>query len=79
MAILRIKDSAGKEIEIPAIKGKSAYSYAKDGGYAGTEAEFANLLGDIDQLQASIADLKSSGIIVVQDGNTLTIDSGGEE
>lgn len=28
--------------------GKSAYEYAKEGGYTGTEAEFAQLLGDIN-------------------------------
>jgi hypothetical protein len=40
MAILKLKDNNGNIIEIPAIKGdtgKSAYEYAKEGGYAGTE------------------------------------------
>ena len=44
MSILRVKDDKGNIIPIPAIKGKSAYEYAKDGGYTGTEAEFAQKL-----------------------------------
>lgn len=45
MAVLTVRDKNGKEIEIPAIKGKSAYSYARDGGYTGTEAEFTQSMG----------------------------------
>lgn len=51
MAILTIRDANGKEYEIPAIKGKngkSAYDYAKEGGYTGTEEEFAVLLSKMD-------------------------------
>lgn len=48
MAILKIRDEAGNVFEVPAIKGKSAYQYAQDGGYTGTEAEFARLLGEMD-------------------------------
>ena len=33
MAILKVKDANGNVTEIPAIRGKSAYAYAKDGGY----------------------------------------------
>lgn len=40
MAILKVKDNNGNEIPIPAIRGKSAYQYAKEGGYTGTEDEF---------------------------------------
>lgn len=42
--ILRIRQRDGSVIEVPvgmAANGKSAYEYAKDGGYTGTEAEFA--------------------------------------
>jgi hypothetical protein len=42
--ILRIRQPDGSIIEVPvgmAANGKSAYEYAKDGGYTGTEAEFA--------------------------------------
>ena len=44
MPILRVKDEHGNEIPIPAIRGKSAYEYAKDGGYTGTEDEFKTKL-----------------------------------
>lgn len=44
MAILKVRDNNGNIIEIPAISGKSAYEYAKEGGYAGTEQEFMDLL-----------------------------------
>lgn len=44
MAILKIKDDAGNWFDIPAIKGKSAYQYALDGGFTGTEEEFAEML-----------------------------------
>ena len=47
MAILKVRDNNGNIIEIPAMKGengKSAYEYAKEGGYAGTEQEFMELL-----------------------------------
>jgi hypothetical protein len=46
--ILSVYDENGNEVDIPAIRGKSAYQYAKDGGYAGTETEFATLLGNIE-------------------------------
>jgi hypothetical protein len=46
MAILKIRDKDGKVTEILSIKGKSAYEYAKDGGYTGTEEEFAYKLNN---------------------------------
>lgn len=49
MSILKVRDKNGNVIDIPAIRGKSAYQYAKDGGYAGTEAEFAEMLADADK------------------------------
>lgn len=45
--ILKIRDKDGNVSSIPAIKGtpgKSAYEYAKDAGYTGTEEEFAEQL-----------------------------------
>lgn len=53
MAILKIRDNNGNITEIPAIKGdtgatgKSAYAYAKDGGYTGTEEEFEKAIADL--------------------------------
>jgi hypothetical protein len=42
--VLSVYDEAGNRIPIPAIRGKSAYSYAQDGGYTGTEEDFAKKL-----------------------------------
>ena len=50
MPFLRIRDKDGNFVPIEAIKGddgKNAYEYAKDGGYQGTEAEFAALLNGL--------------------------------
>lgn len=41
--ILRVNID-GVWVDIPALRGKSAYDYAKDGGYTGTEEEFAQML-----------------------------------
>lgn len=40
MATFKVRDKDGKVIPIPALRGKTAYEYAKDGGYTGTEEEF---------------------------------------
>ena len=40
-AILKVRDANGTVHEIHSLKGKSAYQYAQDGGYTGTDAEFA--------------------------------------
>ena len=58
MSILKIRDKNGNVIEVPALKGndgKSAYEYAKDGGYTGTEAEF------IAKMSESIIPIESGG------------------
>lgn len=44
--ILRVKDSSGTFKDIIAICGKSAYQYAVEGGYKGTEEEFMELLAN---------------------------------
>ena len=49
MNVLYIRDASGKFIPVPTISGrngKSAYQYAQDGGYTGTEAEFAAKLAE---------------------------------
>lgn len=43
-AILKVRDVDGTVHEIHALQGKSAYQYAVEGGYTGTEAEFATKL-----------------------------------
>lgn len=71
MSVLSIYDEQGNEIPIPSIKGKSAYEYAKDGGYTGTEAEFAKeLAGTVesatlstDYIDGKITFYKKSGIV----------------
>ena len=50
MKIMKVKQQDGSIVSIPlgqGANGKSAYEYAKDGGYTGTEAEFAVLLAGI--------------------------------
>lgn len=72
MSVLYIRDASGKFIPVPAINGqdgqpgkdgadgKTAYQYAQDGGYAGTEAEFAQKLAqeipETYELPAATAD-----------------------
>ena len=53
--ILSVYDENGNRVEVPAIRGKSAYQYAKDGGYTGTEEEFAEKQAQVipDSLPAS--------------------------
>lgn len=51
MKIMRVKQQDGTLVDVPFGKGadgKSAYQYAKDGGYTGTEAEFTQLLGNLN-------------------------------
>ena len=40
-SILKVRDADGTVHEIYALQGKSAYAYAVEGGYTGTEEEFA--------------------------------------
>ena len=43
-AILKVRDEDEAVHEIHSLQGKSAYQYAQDGGYTGTETEFADKL-----------------------------------
>lgn len=55
--------------------GKSAYSYAQDGGYTGTEAEFAAKLADTDTEDEALELLAEIGMIsplVGEDGIIIT-------
>ena len=45
-AILKVRDADGTVHEIYALQGKSAYQYAVEGGYTGTEEEFAAKLAE---------------------------------
>ena len=49
MGVIKIKNENGEIIGLPAIKGangKSAYAFAKEAGYTGTEEEFASSLAN---------------------------------
>lgn len=55
--------------------GKSAYSYAQDGGYTGTEAEFAAKLADTDTEDEALELLAEAGMIlplIGEDGIIVT-------
>lgn len=79
MAILKLKDKDGNVIPIPAIAGppgKSAYEYAKDGGYTGTEEEFKAKLAlenptreEFSQLQDTKVDNPSTAKV----GQTIVV------
>ena len=45
-SMLKVRDADGTVHEIYALQGKSAYQYAVEGGYTGTEAEFAAKLAE---------------------------------
>lgn len=50
MVTMRVKQQDGSTVDIPIGKGadgKSAYKYAQEGGYTGTEAEFMALLANM--------------------------------
>jgi hypothetical protein len=63
MAILSARDKNGKIIDIPAITGetgKSAYKYAQEGGYEGTEEEFKiKLAREVPDVTQEIGDSES--------------------
>ena len=53
MKIMRVKQPDGSYVDIPLGKGadgKTAYEYAVEGGYAGTELEFTQALGEIQEV-----------------------------
>lgn len=61
--------------EFDGADGKSAYSYAQDGGYTGTEAEFAAKLADTDTEDEALELLAEAGMIsplVGEDGIIIT-------
>lgn len=74
-SILKVRDADGTVHEIYSIQGKSAYQYAAEGGYTGTEEEFAaKMAAEIaDEVDALVA-LAECGIITpaYQDGTFYT-------
>ena len=55
-SILKVRDADGTVHEIYALQGKSAYQYAQEGGYTGTEEEFSEKLAQ-EQLTGTTNDL----------------------
>ena len=45
--VVRIRNDDGSWIEVPAFRGKSAYVYAVEKGYTGSEEDFTKKIGDI--------------------------------
>lgn len=46
-SILQVKNSAGTLIDVPALRGKSAYQHALESGLDITEEQFNNLMANI--------------------------------
>lgn len=78
MAILRVKQQDGTILSIPIgsnnSSGKSAYDYAREAGYTGTEAEFAEALANIDSISAEDVKYSTQGTFVHQEGFDGTLD-----
>ena len=55
-SILKVRDADGTVHEIYALQGKSAYQYAVEGGYTGTETEFAEKMAE-EQLTGATNEL----------------------
>lgn len=74
-SILKVRDNDGNVIDIPAIKGKdgkTAYDYAKEGGYTGTETEFIAKMASEDYIIGLSIDGQTITYIK-GDGSTHTI------
>lgn len=54
-SILKVRDADGTVHEIYSLQGKSAYQYAQEGGYTGTEAEFsAKMAAEIPTVDSTL-------------------------
>lgn len=67
MALLKVKNNNGEWVEIPAIQGKTAYQFAVEKGYAGTETQFsqeqaavANNSSRLSKAETNIANLSNN-------------------
>ena len=70
-----IDDALTQAKESGEFDGKSAYSYAQDGGYTGTEEEFAAKLADTDTADEALELLAEIGMIsplIGEDGIIIT-------
>ena len=69
--ILRLKDADGNVVPVPAIQGadgKSAYEFALEGGYTGSEEEFAEQLAQHPEIEVVyfVTDYESSFVAMTQ-------------
>ena len=67
-SILKVRDADGTVHEIYALQGKSAYQYAVEGGYTGTEAEFAAKLAAEIPTDSHINELIDTRLGVIENG-----------
>ena len=80
-SILKVRDTDGTVHEIYALQGKSAYQYAQEGGYTGTEAAFAAKLAQ-EKFANPYALTCTGAVTGSYDGSeplTVEIPSGGGE
>lgn len=85
MTILRVKTPNGDIFDVPfgvGADGKSAYEYAKEGGYTGTEVEFINMLSNIsiigviqEDLNTHIMDKNNPHNVTADQINAASIDA----
>ena len=73
--IATVNDGADGQDGSDGTDGKSAYEYAVDGGYSGTEAEFAQKLAEEYVGFEDYASTTDAGIIKIVSGGGITIDS----
>lgn len=85
MSALYIRDASGNFVSIPTIRGadgKTAYQYAQDGGYTGTEEEFAAKLAEESYVLPTASETVKGGVKVgnglVMDGEALGVKPEGE-
>ena len=83
-SILKVRDAGGTVHEIHSLQGKTAYQYAQDGGYTGTETEFAEKLAQKTDIPSALPNpnaLTFTGAVnATYDGSTavsVEIPSGG--
>ena len=79
-SILKVRDADGTVHEIYSLQGKSAYQYAQDGGYTGTETEFAEKLAQ-EKLPNPNALTFTGAVTGSYDGSeplTVDVPSGGD-
>ena len=68
-SILKVRDADGTVHEIHALQGKSAYAYAVEGGYTGTEAGFAAKLAQEIPSDDHINSLIDTKLGVIENGS----------